>query len=117
MRERKFRHDKSDKCFVSSCGAAEGHWCVRHGNTQPGPLLACPERAYVVGGLKPCPIGEIAGDRHLFRRGTGRLVFLDMMGHPNHEVEVCPACAAMMPDDESESNKSLSTDSEQQGEE
>ena len=27
-----------------SCGAAAGSWCVRHGQTQPGPLLACVAR-------------------------------------------------------------------------
>ncbi len=27
-----------------SCLAAPGEWCRRHGQTQPGPLLYCPER-------------------------------------------------------------------------
>lgn len=27
-----------------SCQAAPGEWCRRHGQTQPGPLLYCPER-------------------------------------------------------------------------
>ena len=27
-----------------SCQAAPGEWCRRHGQTQPGPLLCCPER-------------------------------------------------------------------------
>jgi len=27
-----------------ACLAAPGEWCRRHGQTQPGPLLYCPER-------------------------------------------------------------------------
>lgn len=36
--------ERSCSVVCPNCGAAAGAWCVRHGRTQPGPLLACAAR-------------------------------------------------------------------------
>ena len=40
-----------------------------------------------------CPIGDLAGEPHEFAAGSGRLVFLDIMGLAGHVHEVCAGCA------------------------
>jgi hypothetical protein len=82
-----------------NCGAAAGAWCVRHGQTQPGPLLACAARVRAVGAVggvfwRSCPAGEIAGSRHTFPAGSGVVVAWDVFGDSESRREVCTECAA-----------------------
>lgn len=40
-----------------------------------------------------CPIGELVGDPHTYRAGSGRVVPWDVAGDPRAGVEVCATCA------------------------
>jgi len=46
-----------------ACNAPAGSWCVRHGRTQPGPLLCCVARFRV---RSACPAGDLVGDPHTY---------------------------------------------------
>ena len=75
-----------------ACNAPAGSWCVRHGRTQPGPLLCCVARFRV---RSACPAGDLVGDPHTYVIGTGAVVVWDVLGDSRDVVEVCRSCAGV----------------------